>query len=232
MTGRLTNKPLLSIVVPIWNEINQLDRFCKQFDAAEHYELLFVDGGSTDGSLEFLQQQQGLRVFTSEKGRAKQMNYGAAQASAAWLFFLHVDSQLPDRWWMYMERLIAQQQGIGCFRLQFDHTHPLLRLASYGSRWSSLWFRGGDQGLVVRQSDFVRVGQFDPTYQVCEDLECYRRLLQFCELTVFPTAIGTSARRFIKKGVCYTFFHFRLLHVLHFMGISPRYLALYYQFWF
>ena len=98
MTGRSTNNLQLSIIVPVWNERPNLPRFLSQFDRCDWYELVVVDGGSTDGSQSYLEQQKEIRYYTSEKGRANQMNHGAAKARGPWLLFLHVDSKLPSTW--------------------------------------------------------------------------------------------------------------------------------------
>lgn len=229
MTGRSTNNLQLSIIIPVWNERPNLPCFLSQFDRCDWYELVVVDGGSTDGSQSYLEQQNEIRYYTSEKGRANQMNHGAAKARGPWLLFLHVDSKLPSTWQTLVQSCLGQQQVIACFRLRFDHDHPLLRLAAYGSRWPSLWFRGGDQGLLVRQCDFTAVGGYDPNFVVCEDLEIIRRLFQVCTLVVWPAALMSSARKFVKHGIVYTHFHFRILHALHYLGCSPSLLSRYYS---
>ena len=78
--------PLLSIIVPLLNERALLPAVLPTILRLQQshgaVEWLFVDGGSGDGSVEYL-QAQGLRVIASDAGRARQMNAGAAQAIGA-----------------------------------------------------------------------------------------------------------------------------------------------------
>ncbi|NOY88155.1 MAG: glycosyltransferase family 2 protein, partial [FCB group bacterium] len=50
-------KPIVSIIVPAMNEEGNIDEFCRQFDemlkkAPFDGELIYIDDGSTDGTLE------------------------------------------------------------------------------------------------------------------------------------------------------------------------------------
>ena len=231
MTGPSTNKPLISLIIPIWNEEAALPTFLAQFAHNENYELIFVDGGSTDKSITLLASYPWVRVISSLQGRAHQMNTAAAVARGHWLFFVHVDSQLSKYWWQAVEELFGSPFQAACFRLQFDASHPLLRLASYGSRWRSLLFRGGDQGLLITNNAFMDLGGYDPRFIVCEDLDIFQRIQRKYRWKQLSQPITTSARRFQKNGVIYTLFHFRILHLLHYCHPSPDLLYRYYQRW-
>lgn len=231
MTGHSTNSPQLSIVVPVRNERTLLPQFLQQIPSKKETELIIVDGQSTDGSWEYLNAQKQLRVISSSIGRATQQNRGAQEANGSYLLFLHVDSQLSSKAWEALYKAIHQGVTAACFRLAFDASHPLLKLAAYGSRWPHILFRGGDQGLLVRQELFHQLNGFDERYTVCEDLELIRKLQQNSELQVLPAKLTTSARRFLKHGVVQTLFHFRVIHFLHLCGVKPKYLSSYYQRW-
>ena len=120
---------------------------------------------------------------------------------------------------------------VACFRLQFDVSHPLLNLAAYGSRWRSLLFRGGDQGLLITKNTFMDLGRYDPRFSVCEDLDIFERIQRKYRWKQLSQSITTSARRFQKNGVIYTLFHFRILHFLHYCYPSPDLLYRYYKRW-
>ena len=275
MTGPSTNRPLVSLIVPIWNEEAALPSFLAQFahldtgqsrsvverilpagrqgplsaqrsvpeqsrrqrenlwtlSRNENYELIFADGGSTDKSVALLASYPWVRVISSQQGRAHQMNKAAAVAQGDWLFFVHVDSQLPNSWWQAVEELFGSPYQAACFRLQFDVSHPLLRLAAYGSRWRSLLFRGGDQGLLITKKAFMNLGGYDLRFTVCEDLDIFRRIQKKFDWKQLSQPITTSARRFQKNGVITTLFHFRILHFLHYYNSSPDLLYKYYKRW-
>ncbi|RPG70276.1 MAG: glycosyltransferase [Flavobacteriaceae bacterium TMED120] len=231
MTGRSTNSPQLSIVIPIYNEREVLPKLLAQLPNKEAWEVLVVDGQSTDGSWDWLQQQKKVTALQSPRGRALQQNRGAKAAQGTHLLFLHVDSVVSDTAWKQLEVALEAGVPLACFRLAFDHSHPLFRLAAYGSRWSHLLFRGGDQGLVVSSDLLAAVGGFDERYTVCEDLDLFGRLMKKEQLKVFSGSITTSSRRFLSQGIGATFFHFRVIHFLHYCGVGPRLLDRYYRYW-
>ena len=90
MTGFSTTKVGLSIIVPILNEASVLPSFIENLLANSFYEnqLIFVDGGSVDGGVEYLSSHEKCTLLKSEKGRAKQMNIGAKAAQFDLLYFL------------------------------------------------------------------------------------------------------------------------------------------------
>ena len=94
MTGTLTNKSSLSIIIPVLNEIDLIADFITHLNEVlqDPQEIIFVDGGSTDGTWKWLQKNCSKSAFQSEAGRAHQMNYGASKASFSFLYFVHVDS--------------------------------------------------------------------------------------------------------------------------------------------
>ena len=75
MTGPLTNKVGVSIIVPVFNEEKNLPQFIKQLFAALEsrcFEIIFVDGGSQDKSCSIIQSFEHCILIRSKKGRAKQ----------------------------------------------------------------------------------------------------------------------------------------------------------------
>ena len=89
-------KPVLSIVMPALNEAAGIAPLLMALQPlrARGVEIVLADGGSTDGTV-----QQAApwvdAVVAPGRGRAVQMNAGAAAASADRLLFLHADTRLP-----------------------------------------------------------------------------------------------------------------------------------------
>jgi glycosyltransferase involved in cell wall biosynthesis len=112
MTGVLTNKTKLSIVVPVLNERDCIATFIKHLKTqwCQPQELIFVDGGSTDGTWEWLQKQD-VTAYRSPQGRAVQMNAGAEQASGNLYYFIHVDSTLP----YHFDQTLLEAHNAGSF---------------------------------------------------------------------------------------------------------------------
>ena len=85
----------ISMILPVYNENKTVNRMLSQLDTQTgDWEILFADGGSADDTVEKIGSRY--RVLHSPKGRANQMNHGAANASAEVLWFVHCDSILPE----------------------------------------------------------------------------------------------------------------------------------------
>ena len=82
-----TGHPAVSIIVPALNEaagIQQLLRYLQHSLQPAAAEIIVVDGGSTDGTAA-LARRCGVCVVQAGRGRARQMNAGAAAAAGVTL---------------------------------------------------------------------------------------------------------------------------------------------------
>lgn len=230
MIGDSTNS--LSIIAPVWNEINRLPLWLSMLLEKKEgaLEIIVVDGGSTDGSWEWLQQQPKIRLFQCDKGRAKQLALGAQKALGSIFFFVHVDTQLPKGFDKLIKKAHAKNHLAGCFQMRFaPHNSIGLRIAGWGTCWNHLLFRGGDQTLFVAREVYHAVGGFDTTYRVCEDLEIIKKLYIHNTFTILPQKVVTDSRKFEQKGTATLLFHFRILHLMHWLGATEQSLFDYYQ---
>ena len=231
MTGALINKPEISIIVPVFNEINFINDFISHLKSTcqTPQEIIIVDGGSTDGTRQLLESLTDISVFQTKTGRANQMNFGAKIAKTSLLYFVHVDSILPQNFDTLILNSYKKKKVAGCFRLKFDKANWLLKLAAAGSKWNHLLCRGGDQSLFVSKNKFDMLNGFDPRYKVCEDIEFIKKLYKNKCFIVLPQTLTTSSRRFYKNGIIYLLFHFGVLHFLHYLGVKPMFLNKYYS---
>ena len=231
MTGALINKPEISIIVPVFNEINFINDFISHLKSTcqTPQEIIIVDGGSTDGTRQLLESLTDISVFQTKTGRANQMNFGAKIAKTSLLYFVHVDSILPQNFDTLILNSYKKKKVAGCFRLKFDKANWLLKLAAAGSKWNHLLCRGGDQSLFISKNKFDMLNGFDPRYKVCEDIEFIKKLYKNKCFIVLPQTLTTSSRRFYKNGIIYLLFHFGVLHFLHYLGVKPIFLNKYYS---
>ena len=87
---------MLSVVVPVLEEARTVERLAPSWRVLRDagHEVIAVDGGSVDGTREAAERHVD-RVLEAPRGRANQMNAGAAVARGSGLVFLHVDTRLP-----------------------------------------------------------------------------------------------------------------------------------------
>ena len=226
------DKPHISIIVPIFNEearIKSLNSHL-QSHAAEYDELeiLIVDGGSTDES-RATALDAGLTVVSSPKGRAVQMNRGAALSKADILYFLHVDTLPPMHFDTSIQSAVRKGDKAGCFRLRFDTDNRFLQFFAWFSRFNHQICRGGDQSLFITKQFFYELGGFDESYSIYEDSEFISRIYKEAAFKILPETVITSARRYEDHGTVALQYHFGVIHVKNWMGAGPEQLYQYYK---
>lgn len=240
----------LSIIIPILNEvetINHLLEHLLQNSSKENIaEIIVADGGSTDGSQQLIsifvsssaveRSQVGLdsarpdiHLINSKKGRAKQMNTGSNFATGSILYFLHADSFPPKHFDQHIINEVKKGHLAGCFRLQFNHDHWWLRLASWLTQFSWRACRGGDQSQFITKTLFNDIGGFDESYTIYEDNILINELYKRKQFKVINKKIITSARRYKQHGIWKLQYHFWAIYVKKWFGASADELYAYYK---
>lgn len=198
-TGKyLMRTSKISIIVPIYNEEKTIEKMQQQLlPLKDKCEILFVDGGSTDRTLALLMPE--FRVIHSEKGRANQMNLGARESTGDVLFFLHCDSELPDRP-LEQIRYVMKDYRAGCFGIAFHSKNFFMFtcrvISNHRIKDRKVMF--GDQGIFVDRELFLEVGMF-PNLPIMEDYQFSLTLKERGEkLGIAKKRIYTSDRRFPK----------------------------------
>jgi rSAM/selenodomain-associated transferase 2 len=215
---------LFSIIMPVLNEEavleHQLSNLVCQISHHD-CELLIVDGGSTDRTIEIAQRFS--RVISSPRGRAAQMNTGADVATGEVLLFLHADTLLPDDAFSAIEHTLKAQEVIGgAFRICFNCDQWPYRLVAFTTNLRSRIRKifTGDQAYFVRSVSFKAIGGF-PDQPLMEDLEIITRLRKIGKVVLLPQYVTTSARRHEKIGLIRSVLSMWYLRTLYKFGTSP-----------
>lgn len=221
----------LSIVIPVLNEGSILGNLLKHLTTHSSdrniKEIIVVDGGSTDKTIQ-IAKQFNTTVIASKRGRAIQMNTGAKNAREEVLYFLHADTFPPKDFDKIILNAIQLGKGTGCFRMAFDSKNIFLRSFAYLSRINHTLCRGGDQSLFISKELFQKQGGFNEKYLIYEDSEFIRRLYRVANFTVLPQKVVTSARKYRQKGWLRVQFHFGMIHFKNYLGAGPEELYAYY----
>lgn len=226
------DRPKISIIIPVLNEVNiigNLIAYLKEHSSGKHHlEVVVVDGGSQDGTLDALHQETDVIVVSSKRGRARQMNAGAKNATGELLYFLHADTFPPKNYDALIMDAYSQGAETGCFRMSFDTRNPILRFFAWLSRINHTLCRGGDQSLFITKALFGQHGGFNETYRIYEDSEFIIRLYKTTQFTILPQKVVTSARKYRQKGWLRVQFHFGMIHLKNRLGAGPDELYDYY----
>lgn len=216
---------MISIIIPTFNEANKIGgliAYLKKFTHQGQVETIVVDGGSSDNTVESAQKNGVVTVASPQKGRAKQMNYGAKKAKGEWLYFLHADTTPPPTFIADIRNAVNTGYGFGCFRLRFDSNHPVLKFYSWFTRFDIDFFRFGDQSLFVNRELFKRIGGFDESLIVMEDQEIISRLKSHAQFTIIKNPVTTSARKYERFGVFKLQLIFTIIVCLFYLNISQE----------
>lgn len=222
---------MISIVIPVLNESQNIEsclfRLKKQI---KHHEIVVIDGGSDDNTLDIVRSFTGVKWLCSPPGRGKQMNRGAEVTEGDLLLFLHADTCLPPRGLERIETLMAQGGIVaGSFSLSFDEPNSLLKLYALFSRINHILFTYGDQGLFMKRHIFERIGGFQEI-PIMEDVEIQMRLRKIGRFVKIYQPVITSARRFLTYGIikqqCLNIGLVSLYHT----GFSPVWLKRFYEY--
>ncbi len=222
----------LAIVVPVLNEAITLAARLQALAPlrARGAELLVVDGGSSDGT-EAIAQALADRVLRAPRGRASQLNAGAAASHADVLLFLHADTQLPadaDRW---IEQALQQRHRWGRFDVRIEGRHALMPMVAWfmnrRSRFSGI--ATGDQALFVQRRLFESVGGF-AALPLMEDIDLSQRLKAIEAPACLRERVTTSGRRWDQHGFWRTVLLMWRLRAANALGTDANTLALRYGY--
>lgn len=214
----------LSIVIPVLDEARHVAILLPELvTACPGAEVVVVDGGSADGSPALAARIAGVRVVTSDRGRARQMNAGAAAASGDALLFLHADTRLPPGAAEAVLAALADPAvAYGRFDVRFDSRRPAFRLIAglMNARSRLTGICTGDQAIFVRRATFAALRGY-ADIALMEDVELTRRLKRAGRLAALRLRVTTSGRKWEREGVARTVVLMWALRFLYAVGVRP-----------
>lgn len=218
----------VSVIIPTLNEEGCLAAALRALRAEGPREIIVADGGSDDGTRRAAAGAD--RFIDAPRGRAAQMNAGAALASGDVLLFLHADCVPEAGALADAERLLRRRDvAAGCFQMRVAAEGPLYRLidacATARVRLTGLVY--GDQGLFVRRETFERAGRFPPL-RLMEDVFLSRSLRRVGRVVVSPRRLFVSPRRWQRAGLVRQTLRNWALTALAAGGVHPDRLAAFY----
>ena len=245
----------VSIIIPTLNEAECLERTLHQLSILNPpaYEVLLVDGGSEDETVEIANQvfstftlSKRARVITSDKrGRSVQMNQGAQAATGEILCFLHADTFVPDDLVALIEHTLTDQTVVGggfivlmvgsvttrwgLSLLNYLKTYfaPLILRPHLFSKGLRLLF--GDQVIFCRRADFWKVGGFDTALPIMEEADLCFKLVHRGRIRLVNRIVQSSDRRVVRWGFFKATAIYFSIGILWSLGIPAAYLKQFYE---
>jgi len=221
---------LISIIIPTYNEQENIVSLLQTLTTriGKQIEVIVVDGGSSDETVLRVADFDQVKLITSEKGRAVQMNRGAQVSTHEVLFFVHADCKLPEYWYASISTAIKNGKYIaGSFYLKLDKSGFWYGLYSRLSKIQHPLFTYGDQGLFVSKNAFEKIGGY-PALPIMEDYEMMVRLKKEGQVVKLSTPMTASARKFSKNGVVWQQLKNVMIVLCYSVGVSPARLARWY----
>ncbi len=227
----------IAVVTPVLNEQETVTELMQHVAEVGCHEFILVDGQSADATVErarsMSQTQETLatRIIDAPRGRASQMNAGAAQAHSDVLLFLHADTRLPANAKQLIQQALADPDCVGG---RFDVRFPrdegyawvVSRMMNWRSRWSGIFT--GDQTMFIRRSVFENMGGF-ADIPLMEDIEFAKRLKTRGRVVALRDKVTTSFRRWEQHGPLNTIVRMWVLRFLYWAGWNPQTLNDYYD---
>ena len=220
--------PALSIVIPCLDEGEEITRTLASVAPARSrgVEVIVADGGSRDDTVQHAAAAAD-DVVVAPRGRASQMNAGAALARGDVLLFLHADTRLPPGFERAVLAGLARTgRQWGRFDVSVAGRHPMLRVISAAMNLRSrvTGIATGDQALFVTRAAFERIGGF-PAIPLMEDVAISRELKRLGRPLCLREVVTTSGRRWDEHGFARTVLLMWQLRFSYWLGASPTELA-------
>jgi rSAM/selenodomain-associated transferase 2 len=218
----------LSIIIPV---LDEGERIAATLDSLADMRTLgtvviVVDGGSRDATIQRARLRAD-RVISAPRGRALQMNAGAAKATGDVLLFLHADTDLPrDADHVVLRGLERSGRAWGRFNVKIEGRSPLLIIVGWlmGLRSCVTGIATGDQAIFAKREAFQAAGGF-PEIPLMEDIALSKKLKRESRPLCLSECVVTSGRRWEQNGVLNTIALMWRLRLAYFFGADPNELA-------
>ncbi|MBM3421642.1 MAG: TIGR04283 family arsenosugar biosynthesis glycosyltransferase [Chlorobi bacterium] len=221
----------ITIIIPTFNEEKGIAKTLETLLAiTKNYrdiEIIVADAG-TDRTAEIVSGYPVI-LCRPEKGRARQMNAGAALAGHDTLYFLHADTLPPETFVDDIRKAIKEGKNAGCFRMRFDDPHPIMTVYGWFTRVPLPICRGGDQSLFIAKQLFEATGGFDENLQVMEDIDIIGRIERQTTFHILESEVVTSARKYHRNGILRLQAIFGTIHFMYAAGYDQDSIVRFYR---
>ena len=223
---RTGNQYSISVVIPVCNETRNISRLLpilSQLKNDHSVEIIISASDEASNYKECCSTAKTVILQSDQKGRAPQMNYGAAHAKGDILVFLHADVTPPKEFYSNITTTIASGYKAGLFSYKFDKRKFLFKINEYFTSKDSMFTGGGDQCLFIRKNVFNEIGGFDEKQILMEDFEIFNRIKkEKISYKIINNDLLVSARKYEDNSYIKINLTNLMLVFLFKLGISPN----------
>lgn len=223
----------ISVIIPVLHEGTHINDVLTSLNVSSNgrpYETIVVDGDPAGGTIRHIADSLVL-ALRAHKGRARQMNTGAARATGEILLFLHADTLLPADALAKIEEAVSDENCVGgAFDLGIQNGRRIFQIIGRCASWKHRLTRVpyGDQAIFIRRKYFEELGGY-PEIPLMEDVELMKRVKRRGgRIVIIPQRVMTSSRKWDKDGVIYAIFRNWALQTLYLLGMPAARLVKYY----
>ena len=194
----------ISIIIPTINEANNLPLLLSDLSSIqEEGEIIIVDCGSEDKTIDIANIYGAKVCISKEKNRGLQLDMGAKYSKGDWLIFLHADTRLTNDWFEKTNSLLkGNKNRIYYFKFKINHKKIIYRVLEILVNIRSKYFKQpyGDQGLIMHRNIYFKNNGFRKI-PLMEDVDFLRRLNNTKDLKQLNSPIFISSRKWERTNI-------------------------------
>ena len=196
---------MISVIMAAYNAENFLAPAIESIlnQTYRNFELIIVDDGSTDNSLEvvkhYLERDSRVRVIQSDRlGAAGARNLGINQAKYPWIAVMDADDiAMPERFEKQINAAKANPKVVvwGTYANHISATGEVLSLVRQGAvnekQFYDLWQEGHIPFVVhptalIKKEIFLEIGGYSKDFYASEDFELFARIGNYGPILAIP----------------------------------------------
>lgn len=219
----------IAIIIPVLNEQQTIQNNIKYLDRLNSKcEVIFVDGSSSDDTVEILKRNHHNVITSPIRGRGAQLSLGTTNTNenVEVILFLHVDTKLPEGF----ESMILKQTHQdywGHFDIKLDSNKFIFKVIQImmNLRAKLTGIATGDQSIFVTRKELMNHLERLTEHPLMEDIYLSKALnTRLGRGYIIKQPVTTSVRYWQQGGIVSTIIKMWTYRLLYFFGASPNYL--------